>query len=576
MNFRVQLDDLPTLRGLTLGSERVYHLENTKAYRTLCERFFEAGFDFPQCLSGVDMQYGLRVVLHLRRLRDHAEVTLWVDVPYDKPNVPTVSDLWRGVDWHEREAYDLLGVRFEGHSDLRRILLEDHWTIHPLQRRYDTGGYLIPEWEPQPWPDFAAQDREREAERKLEEAERVEAEGAAVPATGPALTEIRALNANYAAKLQEQGISSVEALAGLDDERLEPLATALGLKSPVAVQRWHDGARELLAAPAKESTENEAEDETKGNGDLSRIKTLNANYAARLRKVGISTLEALAGLTDEGLEPLASRLGLKSRVPLERWREGAREVLGASAEEGKGSEEKGGGDLSDIRTLNATFAAKLKEQGVTSVEALATLGDESLEGLAAAMGLKKSTPIVKWREGARALRGEAAREDAPPEEPAAPEPPRRDEPQQEASPPEPDVSAKSDSGGAESVDDVQDADSRAVGAEETRADGPDASREDPKAPVQETTPPVETETQCVSKPADTADLETEPDDFTRIKGVGPAYAKRLRNAGVTTFKGLAELSDDEVARIGSKMSFKGRIQRDEWREQARAILEERS
>ncbi len=135
-----------------VGGEQVFHFEDTNAYRTFCERAFEAGFDFPQCLSGVDMEYGLRSVLHLRRLSDKAELTIWCDVPYDSPSIPSVTDLWGGVEWYEREAYDLLGIHYTNHPDLRRILLEDHWSIHPLRRRYDTGGYLIEDWQVKPWP----------------------------------------------------------------------------------------------------------------------------------------------------------------------------------------------------------------------------------------------------------------------------------------------------------------------------------------------------------------------------------------------------------------------------------------
>ncbi|GHB60259.1 NADH-quinone oxidoreductase subunit C [Persicitalea jodogahamensis] len=52
------------------------------------------------------------------------------------PEVPTLSHLWRTADWHEREAYDLLGIRFTGHPDLRRILLPTDWQGHPLRRDY--------------------------------------------------------------------------------------------------------------------------------------------------------------------------------------------------------------------------------------------------------------------------------------------------------------------------------------------------------------------------------------------------------------------------------------------------------
>jgi NADH-quinone oxidoreductase subunit C len=52
------------------------------------------------------------------------------------PDVPSLSSVWRTADWHEREAFDLVGIRFVGHPDLRRILLPTDWTGHPLRRDY--------------------------------------------------------------------------------------------------------------------------------------------------------------------------------------------------------------------------------------------------------------------------------------------------------------------------------------------------------------------------------------------------------------------------------------------------------
>jgi NADH-quinone oxidoreductase subunit C len=142
--------------GLRVRSEN--YLDETtffvhpEDYRVLCERLYKAGFDFPRCLSGSDMEFGLRVTLHLQSLETKTKAIIITDVKYATPRVASVSDLWGGVEWHEREAYDLVGITFENHPDLRRILLEDDWTIHPLQRKYNTRGYLVSTWTEKTFP----------------------------------------------------------------------------------------------------------------------------------------------------------------------------------------------------------------------------------------------------------------------------------------------------------------------------------------------------------------------------------------------------------------------------------------
>ena len=142
--------------GLRVRSEN--YLDETtffvhpEDYRALCERLYRAGFDFPRCLSGSDMEFGLRVTLHLQSLETKTKAIVITDVQYSAPVVMSVSDLWGGVEWHEREAYDLVGITFENHPDLRRILLEDDWTIHPLQRKYNTRGYLVSTWTEKTFP----------------------------------------------------------------------------------------------------------------------------------------------------------------------------------------------------------------------------------------------------------------------------------------------------------------------------------------------------------------------------------------------------------------------------------------
>jgi NADH-quinone oxidoreductase subunit C len=96
-------------------------------------------FDFLMCLSGSDLSAKnttLEVVYHLFSMTHRHTVVLKVIVPRENPHIPTVEHIWKTANWHEREAYDLYGVVFDGHSDLRRILLPDDWEGHPLRKDY--------------------------------------------------------------------------------------------------------------------------------------------------------------------------------------------------------------------------------------------------------------------------------------------------------------------------------------------------------------------------------------------------------------------------------------------------------
>jgi len=61
------------------------------------------------------------------------------DIPLDDPKVDSVTPVWPGANFHEREAYDMMGIVFEGHPDLRRILLPDDFTFHPLRKNFREG-----------------------------------------------------------------------------------------------------------------------------------------------------------------------------------------------------------------------------------------------------------------------------------------------------------------------------------------------------------------------------------------------------------------------------------------------------
>ena len=80
-------------------------------------------------------------------------VRVLVGVPADAPNVPSVSDLWPSADWAEREIFDLFGIVFDGHPNLRRVQMPDDWEGHPLRKDYPLRG---PAAEATPRPPFAS------------------------------------------------------------------------------------------------------------------------------------------------------------------------------------------------------------------------------------------------------------------------------------------------------------------------------------------------------------------------------------------------------------------------------------
>lgn len=99
-------------------------------------------FDYCQDLTAVDWPAKklIELVLHLYSLSQRHGLVLKVELDREKPVVPTVEGVWKAATWLEREIYDLFGVTFTGHSDLRRILLPDDWVGHPLRKDYQEAG----------------------------------------------------------------------------------------------------------------------------------------------------------------------------------------------------------------------------------------------------------------------------------------------------------------------------------------------------------------------------------------------------------------------------------------------------
>jgi NADH-quinone oxidoreductase subunit C len=94
-------------------------------------------FDALMLLTGMDYTKGrIGVVYHLHSMKWNHKIVLKTDVTTDQQHVQSVEAVWKTANWQEREAFDMVGVVFDGHPDLRRILMPDDWDGFPLRKDY--------------------------------------------------------------------------------------------------------------------------------------------------------------------------------------------------------------------------------------------------------------------------------------------------------------------------------------------------------------------------------------------------------------------------------------------------------
>lgn len=94
-------------------------------------------YDHLACLTAADYDDRLEVVYNLHSYPSGRDLAVKVVLPRDDPVVESATDLWLGADWFEREVYDLYGVRFDGHPNLKRIMMPEGWEGHPLRKDYN-------------------------------------------------------------------------------------------------------------------------------------------------------------------------------------------------------------------------------------------------------------------------------------------------------------------------------------------------------------------------------------------------------------------------------------------------------
>ena len=116
--------------------------ENWSEISSVLKNESKLNFDYLMCISAYDKGdskvYGAAYNFYSTVNNHYLEVRVEAE---DGTSIPSVVELWKTADWHEREAYDMMGLKFEGHPDLKRILLSEDWEGYPLRKDYKEPDY---------------------------------------------------------------------------------------------------------------------------------------------------------------------------------------------------------------------------------------------------------------------------------------------------------------------------------------------------------------------------------------------------------------------------------------------------
>ncbi|MBD23576.1 MAG: NADH-quinone oxidoreductase subunit C [Candidatus Marinimicrobia bacterium] len=124
------------------GNFFTVNVESWKEISEFLKNNKEMSFDYLMSITAYDLgdsiKFGVAYNLYSTSLKQYIEIRVEVE---EGVEIPTVSNLWKAADWHEREAYDLMGIKFTDHPYMKRILLPEDWEGYPLRKDYKTPEY---------------------------------------------------------------------------------------------------------------------------------------------------------------------------------------------------------------------------------------------------------------------------------------------------------------------------------------------------------------------------------------------------------------------------------------------------
>lgn len=129
------------ITSIAIAPRRIFMNVTKEILLPLCTKMKdELGFEHVSCMCGVDTKTNFQTVYHISSYQNKVVAEIVVDnIPYDNPEVESITPLWGGANWHERETYDMYGIKFLNHPKMERLLLAEDFTFFPLRKDYVVG-----------------------------------------------------------------------------------------------------------------------------------------------------------------------------------------------------------------------------------------------------------------------------------------------------------------------------------------------------------------------------------------------------------------------------------------------------
>ncbi len=145
-DLKITIAEILPAAGFEEGTEWLTLTVEPNVFKSFAQQLrsiSSLNFDFLFCLTCVDWKTHFTMVYHFTSATHRHTIVVKSKLDRNNPEIETISDIWRTAEFHEREAYDLFGVKFINHPDLRRLFMTDDWVGWPLRKDYEDAVNMI-------------------------------------------------------------------------------------------------------------------------------------------------------------------------------------------------------------------------------------------------------------------------------------------------------------------------------------------------------------------------------------------------------------------------------------------------